>query len=30
LGVVVNNLTHSLPYYYNYNYYGYNYSPTKE
>ena len=30
LGVVVNNLTHSLPYYYNYSYYGYNYSPTKE
>ena len=30
LGVVVNNLTHSLPYYYNYNYYGYQYKPTKQ
>jgi capsular exopolysaccharide synthesis family protein len=30
MGVVVNNLTHSLPYYYNYNYYGYQYKPTKE
>ncbi len=30
LGVVINNLTHSLPYYYNYNYYGHNYKPTQQ
>jgi capsular exopolysaccharide synthesis family protein len=29
LGVVVNNLAGSLPYYYNYNYYGYKYTPSK-
>jgi capsular exopolysaccharide synthesis family protein len=30
LGVVVNNLTHTLPYYYNQRYYGYQYKPTKK
>ena len=30
LGVVVNNLNHSLPYYYNYDYYGYRYKPTQQ
>jgi len=28
LGVVVNNLNRSLPYYYDYGYYGYHYKPT--
>jgi len=30
VGVIVNNLTRTLPYYYNYNYYGYHYKHTKE
>lgn len=30
LGVVINNLNHSLPYYYNQHYYGYHYKPTKQ
>ncbi len=29
LGIVVNNLESTLPYYYNYNYYGYHYKPSK-
>ena len=29
MGVVLNNLNNSLPYYYDYNYYGYDYRPTK-
>lgn len=28
LGVVINNLEHTLPYYYNSNYYGYHYKPS--
>lgn len=30
LGVVVNNLTHVLPYYYNESYYGYDYKPSSK
>ena len=30
VGVVVNNLSHILPYYYNYNYYGYHYKPSRK
>jgi len=30
VGVVVNNLSRTLPYYYNYNYYGYHYKPSKK
>ena len=29
VGVIVNNLKRTLPYYYNYNYYGYHYKQTK-
>ncbi|RKX22960.1 MAG: capsular biosynthesis protein [Candidatus Zixiibacteriota bacterium] len=29
LGVILNNLNNSLPYYYDYQYYGYDYSPSK-
>ncbi len=30
LGVILNNLNNSLPYYYDYQYYGYDYSPSKD
>ena len=29
LGVILNNVSNTLPYYYNYDYYGYNYKPSR-